>query len=98
MAQTTQCPPSPYGSTLASLPLNRNVSGRYDGGMPCGRVVELSGPESSGKTAIANECMKSAQKTGGIAAFFDHERSFDTEQAEKSGLDLTPGRFVYKRV
>jgi len=78
-------------------PLNRIVSGRYDGGMPSGRVIELSGPESSGKTAIANECMKAAQAAGGIAAFWDHERSFDTNQAEQSGLDVTPGRFVYKK-
>lgn len=79
-------------------PLNRIVSGRYyGGGMPSGRVIELSGPESSGKTAIANEIMKSAQRMGGIAAFFDHERSFDTELAERGGLDVTPGRFVFKR-
>ena len=78
-------------------PLNRIVSGRYDGGMPVGRVIELSGAESSGKTAIANECMKSAQRAGGIAGFWDHERSFDTRLAEKGGLDVTPGRFVFKR-
>lgn len=78
-------------------PLNRIVSGRFDGGMPVGRVIELSGAESSGKTAIANECMKSAQKAGGIAAFWDHERSFDTRLAEQSGLDVSPGRFVFKR-
>lgn len=79
-------------------PLNRIVSGRYyGGGMPSGRVIELSGPESSGKTAIANEIMKSAQRMEGIAAFFDHERSFDTDLAERGGLDVTPGRFVFKR-
>ncbi|WP_052704241.1 hypothetical protein [Halomonas sp. S2151] len=79
-------------------PLNRIISGRYyDGGMPCGRVVELSGAESSGKTAIANECMKAAQRAGGIAGFWDHERSFDTRLAEQGGLDLTPGKFVFKR-
>lgn len=77
-------------------PLNRAVSGRYDGGLPCGRIVELFGDESCGKTAIATACMIAAQRAGGVAMFNDHERSFMPHLAENQGLDLTPGRYIYK--
>lgn len=78
-------------------PLNKAVSGRYDGGLPCGRIVEIFGPESSGKTAIATAVMISAQQAGGIAAFNDHERSFSERLGAANGLDLTPGRWIYKK-
>jgi recombination protein RecA len=77
-------------------PLNYALSGRYDGGMPVGRIVEMFGPPSSGKTAISVEVMKSAQKAGGIAAFMDHERTFDQRLAAMAGLDVKPGRFIFK--
>lgn len=72
-------------------PLNKAISGRYDGGMPSGRIVEMFGPESSGKTAIATSVMVSAQQMGGIAMFNDYERSFDVELAELIGLAVNPG-------
>ncbi|CCG43337.1 RecA family protein [Magnetospirillum molischianum] len=77
-------------------PLNYAISGSYNGGMPMGRIIEMFGPPSSGKTAIATNVMKNAQKAGGFAMFFDHERSFDKRLAEKMGLDTSPGRFLFK--
>lgn len=78
-------------------PLNKAISNRYDGGMPCGRMVEMYGPPSAGKTAIATNVMIAAQKAGGIAVFLDHERSFDAGLAESLGLDTSPGRWIYKK-
>lgn len=77
--------------------LNHAISGSYQGGLPCGRIIEIFGPESSGKTAIASAAMIAAQKAGGIAIFADHERSFLPRLSQQAGLDLTPGRFVYVR-
>jgi len=58
------------------------------GGVPRGRVVEIYGPESSGKTTLAMHCIAEAQKKGGIAAFVDAEHAFDKIYAEKLGIDL----------
>ncbi len=58
------------------------------GGFPRGRVVEIFGPESSGKTTLAIHAIAEAQKTGGIAAFIDAEHAFDRFYAEKLGVDL----------
>jgi recombination protein RecA len=57
------------------------------GGLPRGRVVEVYGPEGSGKTTIALHAVASAQKTGGIAAFIDAEHALDPEYAKKLGVD-----------
>ena len=57
------------------------------GGIPKGRVVEIFGPESSGKTTLAMHCIAEAQKKGGIAAFVDAEHAFDKTYAEKLGID-----------
>lgn len=78
-------------------PLNYALSSRWDGGPAVGRVVEVAGPASSGKTALATKCMASAQKMGGIAAFMDHERSFQSPLAVNLGLDTSPGRFIFKK-
>lgn len=78
-------------------PLNYALSSRWDGGLAVGRQVEIAGPSTSGKTAIATRAMSSAQKAGGIAGFFDHERSFSGVLAQRIGLDTTPGRFIYKK-
>ncbi|WP_342234563.1 hypothetical protein [Inquilinus sp. OTU3971] len=77
-------------------PLNLALSGRYDGGLPVGRIVEIFGPPSCGKTAISTKAMIAAQKAGGIAGFNDHERSFAIPLGKDLGLDDRPGRFVYK--
>jgi recombination protein RecA len=58
------------------------------GGYPKGRVVEIYGPESSGKTTLAIHAMAEAQKTGGIAAFIDAEHAFDRIYAENLGVNI----------
>jgi len=58
------------------------------GGLPRGRVVEIYGPESSGKTTLALHAIANAQKAGGIAAFIDAEHAFDAEYAKKLGVDI----------
>jgi len=58
------------------------------GGLPRGRVVEIYGPESSGKTTIATHVMAEAQKKGGYVGFIDAEHAFDKEYAAKIGVDV----------
>jgi recombination protein RecA len=58
------------------------------GGFPRGRVVEIFGPESSGKTTIALQVIAEAQKTGGMAAFVDAEHALDPQYAKKLGVDV----------
>ncbi len=58
------------------------------GGYPRGRVVEIFGPESSGKTTLAIHAIAEAQKAGGIAAFIDAEHAFDSTYAQKLGVDI----------
>ncbi len=58
------------------------------GGLPKGRVVEIYGPESSGKTTIATHVMAEAQKSGGIVGFVDAEHAFDKEYAVKLGVNV----------
>ncbi|WP_121186709.1 recombinase RecA [Nocardiopsis sp. Huas11] len=57
------------------------------GGIPRGRIIEIYGPESSGKTTVALHAVASAQKLGGIAAFVDAEHALDPEYAKKIGVD-----------
>ncbi len=57
------------------------------GGIPRGRIVEIYGPESSGKTTLTLHCIAEAQKQGGMAAFIDAEHAFDRGYAEKLGID-----------
>ena len=57
------------------------------GGIPRGRIVEVYGPESSGKTTLAMHCIAEAQRAGGIAAIIDAEHAFDKLYAEKLGID-----------
>ncbi len=80
-------------------PLNKAISGSYDGGIPSGRITEIFGPSSSGKTLIATQVMISAQQSGGIAVFLDHENSFAADLAKKYGLEIDPdiGNYVYKQ-
>ena len=58
------------------------------GGLPRGRVVEIFGPESSGKTTVALHCVAEAQKAGGVAAFIDAEHALDPTYAKKLGVDI----------
>jgi len=58
------------------------------GGLPKGRVIEIYGPESSGKTTMALHCVAEAQKSGGVAAFVDAEHALDAQYARKLGVNL----------
>lgn len=71
----------PTGSIL----LNRALG---VGGYPRGRIIEIYGPESSGKTTLAIHAIAEVQKTGGIAAIIDAEHAFDRFYAEKLGVDV----------
>ncbi len=57
------------------------------GGIPRGRIIEIYGPESSGKTTLSLHCIAEAQKKGGLAAFIDAEHAFDKSYAERLGID-----------
>ncbi len=57
------------------------------GGLPRGRIVEIYGPESSGKTTVALHAVANAQRAGGIAAFIDAEHALDPDYAKKLGVD-----------
>ena len=58
------------------------------GGLPMGRIVEIFGPESSGKTTLTLECIASAQKAGKTCAFIDAEHALDPIYAQKLGVDI----------
>ncbi len=58
------------------------------GGLPRGRIIEIYGPESSGKTTLALHCVAEAQKNGGVCAFIDAEHALDPSYAAKLGVDL----------
>lgn len=78
-------------------PLNKIMSGHYNGGLPMGRMVEVFGESSTGKTAMATQWMINAQKMGGVAIFIDWERSFDEDMAQNMGLNLErPYWFYFK--
>jgi protein RecA len=76
-------------------PLNYAISGRYDGGLPFGRLIEIFGGSSSGKTAMATEFMVQAQRMGGCAIFVDYERSFDVGLAQEFGLKVERPHWIY---
>src|SRR5690348_5467212 len=77
-------------ATIASIPTG-SISIDYAlgvGGMPRGRVIEIYGPESSGKTTLALQVIAEAQKLGGMAAFVDAEHALDATYAQKLGVDV----------
>ncbi|WP_429980743.1 ATPase domain-containing protein, partial [Mycoplasmopsis bovis] len=79
--------PSIIPETFSSGSLNiDNILGI--GGWPKGRVIEIFGPESSGKTTLALHAIAEIQKTGGIAAFIDAEHSIDPIYAKNLGVDI----------
>ena len=59
------------------------------GGLPRGRVVEIYGPESSGKTTLTLQVIAEMQKMGGVAAFIDAEHALDPQYAQKLGVDVS---------
>jgi recombination protein RecA len=77
--------------------LNKIVSGDYDKGIPCGRIIEMFGPPSSGKTLIATQLMIAAQKAGGFAGFCDHEYTYQMPFAKRLGLSDDGSNWIYRR-
>lgn len=77
-------------------PLNKITSGRFDGGIPNGKMIEIFGESASGKTLIATNAMIAAQHQGGAGIFIDFERSFNPEFAAKNGLN-TKEFFAYHK-
>lgn len=73
------------GTSTSSLSLDIALGGQ---GIPKGRIIEVFGPESSGKTTLALHVVAEAQKAGGIAAFIDAEHALDPSWAKKLGVDL----------
>ena len=80
-AEVNDIPVIPTGSITLDMALGV-------GGYPKGRVIEIYGPESSGKTTLAIHAIAEAQKAGGIAAFIDAEHAFDSFYAQKLGVDV----------
>ena len=78
-------PSAVSGISTGSLSLDLALGGK---GLPRGRIIELFGPESSGKTTLALHALANAQKAGGIAAFIDAEHALDPSWAKKLGVDL----------
>src|ERR1700753_3297055 len=72
------------GVGTGALSLDLALGGK---GLPKGRIIELFGPESSGKTTIALHAVANAQRSGGVAAFIDAEHALDPEYAKKLGVD-----------
>lgn len=75
--------------------LNWAISGSYDGGIPFGRIMEVAGEPSTGKTASATTWLVEAQKMGGVAVFIDWERSFDVDLAKNFGLSTERPFWIY---
>src|SRR5574344_117285 len=67
------------------------------GGWPKGRIIEIVGPESSGKSTLVLTAIKKVQDEGGVAAYIDSENSFDPIYAENLGIDLSPERFIFSQ-
>ena len=75
-------------------PLDFAISSMKDGGgLPSGRICEISGPSAVGKTQLATQLMIETQKIGGVSVLADHERSFALALARRLGLDTSPGRW-----
>ncbi|MDX1682645.1 MAG: DNA recombination/repair protein RecA, partial [Phycisphaeraceae bacterium] len=75
----------PPGISTGSISLDLALGGR---GIPRGRVVEVFGPESSGKTTLTLHLIGNAQKAGGVAAFIDAEHALDPSWARRLGVNL----------
>lgn len=79
------------GIATGSLGLDSALGGK---GLPRGRVIELYGPESSGKSTLAMSVVAQAQKAGGFGVFIDAEHAFDPEYAQKLGISLDGDKFL----
>lgn len=79
------------------LPLNKIMSGRYDGGFPVGRMTEVFGSSSSGKTMMCVMAGIETQRKGGLFVFLDYEHAFYMDYAVELGLSIDPDKWIYKQ-
>lgn len=79
------------------LQLNEAMSGQIGGGFPVGRITEIYGGSSSGKTLLATMAMIETQKKGGLAVFLDHEHAFSIARARTLGLSDDKSQWLYKQ-
>ena len=86
-----------YWLDTGYAPLNEIISGSADRGVPYGRIIEIFGPPSCGKSVLATKLMIEAQKAGGVAIFMDHERTFDVSLAKSIGMSDQFPYWIYKR-
>ena len=82
----------PTGSLLLDLSIR---DGKTPSGLPGGRLTEMYGLPSAGKTALALRCCKETQKLGGMVVWLDAERGFEPSLAQVIGVDLSPEKFIY---
>lgn len=80
--------------STGSRQLDSIIANKVYGGLPEGRIIEVSGPSSSGKTHIAYEAIKSTQRQGGIAVYIDTENATSLENLQTVGIDVAK-RFVF---
>lgn len=83
--------------TTGIYPLNKIISGNFSKGLPVGRITEIFGGESSGKTLMATMAMIEAQKKDGLAVMLDYEHAFDVNRAISLGLNIDRGAWIYKQ-
>ena len=79
------------------LPLNKIISGKYTGGIPVGRITEISGAASCGKTLVATMALIQTQIKKGMAVFLDYEHAFDVERGKTLGLVTSKNKWIYKQ-
>lgn len=79
------------------LPLNKAISGKYSGGFPVGRITEVYGGESSGKTALLTAAFVETQKQGGLAMLLDYEHAFSVSRGRTLGLNTDKTMWIYKQ-
>jgi len=79
------------------IQLNKAIGGSYDKGLPVGRIIEIFGAESCGKTLLATFAIKETQKKGGLGVFLDYEHAFSSSRAVALGMSTDPNQWIYRQ-
>lgn len=83
--------------SVGYLPLNKAISGRYNGGLPVGRIIEIFGKESAGKTLQATQAIIQTQQKKGLGVYLDYEHAFSLSFGMKLGLQNSRDNWIYKQ-
>lgn len=83
--------------SVGFLPLNRALSGKYAGGLPVGRIIEIFGKESAGKTLMATQAIVQTQQKDGLGIYLDYEHAFSLSFGMKLGLKNGREQWIYKQ-